>query len=162
MDEKALFLKFWEKEAPAMRKVIERVPEGSDYKPDEKSRTAKDIAWQIVREEITLGEGLAQGFLDWKDIPAPATMKEVLAAYDRDHAAATKKMQSLPLEGWTRPVPFKYRRQGILAVDWIRARVGVFLRSHSSSRSVDDVSEAHGREGAADLRSERRRAMRDP
>jgi uncharacterized damage-inducible protein DinB len=108
MDEKALFLKFWEREAPAMRKVIERVPEGSDYKPDPKSRSAKDIAWQIVREEIVLGEGLAQGFLDWKDIPAPATMNEVLTAYDRDHAAATKKMQSLPLEGWTRQVPFKY------------------------------------------------------
>ena len=109
MDEKALFLKFWEKEAPAMRKVIERIPEGSDYRPDGKSRTARDIAWQIVREEIVLGEGLAQGFLDWTDIPTPATMKDVLAAYDRDHASATKKMKSLPLEGWTRQVPFKYQ-----------------------------------------------------
>ena len=35
MDEKELFLSFWEKEAPATRKVISRIPqERSDYKPD--------------------------------------------------------------------------------------------------------------------------------
>jgi hypothetical protein len=25
-----------------------RIPEGSDYRPDPKSRTAQEIAWQIV------------------------------------------------------------------------------------------------------------------
>jgi len=31
MDDKALFLQFWDKEAAATRKVIERIPEGSSY-----------------------------------------------------------------------------------------------------------------------------------
>jgi hypothetical protein len=30
MDEKALFLKIWEKEGPTTRKVLSRIPEGSD------------------------------------------------------------------------------------------------------------------------------------
>jgi len=58
MDERALFLQFWDKEAAATRKVISRIPEGSDYRPDAKSRTAREIAWLIVREEVVRGDGL--------------------------------------------------------------------------------------------------------
>ena len=45
MDDKNLFLQFWDKEAAATRKVISRIPEGSTYRPDPKSRTAREIAW---------------------------------------------------------------------------------------------------------------------
>ena len=44
MDEKALFTKFWTHETTTTRKVLTRIPDGSDYRPDEKSRTAKEIA----------------------------------------------------------------------------------------------------------------------
>jgi hypothetical protein len=52
MDEKALFLGFWEKEAPAMRKVISRIPREIRLPRDPKARTAREIAWLLVREEI--------------------------------------------------------------------------------------------------------------
>ena len=48
MDERALFASFWENESKTTRNVIARIPEGSDYRPDPKSRTASEIAWQIV------------------------------------------------------------------------------------------------------------------
>jgi len=54
MDERALFTKFWEHEAKTTRTVISRIPEGADYRPDPKSRTASEIAWQI-RHLGTLG-----------------------------------------------------------------------------------------------------------
>jgi len=63
MSEKTLFLKFWQKEAPATRKVISRIPEGSDYRPDSKSRTAREIAWLIVREEIVHHRGQISTYL---------------------------------------------------------------------------------------------------
>ena len=47
MDEKSLFLKLWDKEAVATRKVLSRIPENSSYRPDPKSRIARDIAWLI-------------------------------------------------------------------------------------------------------------------
>ena len=81
MDQKAFFMKIWEKEAPATRKVLSRIPEGSTYRPDPKSRTAREIAWLIVREEAVLAEGLEKGMLEWAEVPAPATMKEVLDTY---------------------------------------------------------------------------------
>jgi uncharacterized damage-inducible protein DinB len=114
MDQQNLFLKYWDKEAAATRKVIERIPEGSAYKPDPKSRTAREIAWVIAREVLSLGDGFETGQLEWEDVPAPATMKEVLAAYDRDHAAATKKMRAAPAARWEQPMPFMYQGQQVM------------------------------------------------
>ena len=114
MDAGELFLKTWEKEAAATRKVIERIPEGSDYRPDPKSRTAREIAWLIVREEIVLGEGLATGTLTWAEIPAPATIKEVLATYDREHDAATTRLKAFNPAKWDDRVPFTFGGQQIM------------------------------------------------
>lgn len=114
MDEKVLFLKFWQKEAPATRKVISRIPEGSDYRPDSKSRTAREIAWLIVREEIVLVEGLEKGRLEWADVPAPATMKEILDAYDSRHENLTTMLQGIDAPRWERRVPFMYQGQEVM------------------------------------------------
>ena len=114
MDEKALFLQFWDKEATATRKVISRIPEGSSYRPDPKSRTAREIAWLLVCEETALADGLAKGVLEWKEMPAPATVKEVLDAYDKQHEASTKKLKSLGVDGWQRKVPFMYQGQEVM------------------------------------------------
>jgi uncharacterized damage-inducible protein DinB len=108
MDEKALFLSFWEKEGPATRKVISRIPEGSAYRPDPKSRTAREIAWLIVREEIVLTEGLEKGALEWAEVPAPATVSEVLSTYDRHHLGLTDRLRAIETSRWERPVPFMF------------------------------------------------------
>jgi uncharacterized damage-inducible protein DinB len=115
MDEKALFMQFWNKEAAATRKVLSRIPENSNYRPDPKSRTAREIAWLIVREEVVLSEGLQKGVLEWAEVPAPATAKEVLAAYDQHHAAATQALNALPASGWERKVPFMYQGQEVMS-----------------------------------------------
>ena len=69
MDAGTLFMKFWAKEETATRNVLSRIPEGSEYRPDPKSRPAREIAWLIVREEIALGDGLRTGQLEWTDAP---------------------------------------------------------------------------------------------
>ena len=46
MDEKSLFIKFWTNESKTTRNVLARIPEGSYYRPDPKSRTAQEIAWR--------------------------------------------------------------------------------------------------------------------
>jgi len=114
MDERALFLKFWEKEAPATRKVISRIPEGSDYRPDPKSRTAREIAWLIVREETVLIDGLEKGTLEWTEVPAPAGMNEVLDTYDRLHANLAARFQAIDAARWEKRVPFTFGGQQIM------------------------------------------------
>jgi len=114
MDEGALFVKFWEKEGAATRKVLSRIPEGSDYRPDPKSRPAREIAWLIVREEIALGEGLRKGVLEWTEVPAPKTMKEVLDAYDGSHDALAKQFRGMDGASWQKRVPFLYQGQEVM------------------------------------------------
>jgi uncharacterized damage-inducible protein DinB len=114
MDQKTLFLKYWDKEAAATRKVISRIPEGSDYRPDPKSRTAREIAWLIVHEEQALADGLEKGTLEWSELPAPSTMKEVLAAYDRLHENLSRRLSAIAPERWDGPVPFVYQGQEVM------------------------------------------------
>jgi len=112
MDPKELFLKFWEKEAATTRSVISRNPEGADYRPDPKSRTAREIAWLIVREHIVLAEGFEKGFLEWAEVPAPATMKEILDTYDRENVV--KRLQAIGTARWEGRVPFMMQGQQVM------------------------------------------------
>ncbi len=100
MDERALFTKFWTHETKTTRNVIARVPEGSDYRPDAKSRTAREIAWQIVCEEQMIIDALETGTVQWAPPPLPATMREVLEAYERQSATMPARWEALPAERW--------------------------------------------------------------
>ncbi len=114
MDQKALFMKFWEKEAPTTRKVLSRIPEGSSYRPDPKSRTAREIAWLIVREEMALGDGFEKGALEWVDVPAPGTMKEVMDVYERHHDKVGRQLAAFESAKWEQDVPFMYQGQEVM------------------------------------------------
>jgi uncharacterized damage-inducible protein DinB len=116
VDQKALFMKFWEKEATATRKVIERIPQDrSEYRADPKARNARELAWLMVREEIVLGDGLEKGVINWQDVPTPATVKEILDAYDKHHNDVTKKLHGLDAAGWERPIPFMWEGQEVMS-----------------------------------------------
>ena len=114
MDHKAFFLKHWDKEAAATGKVIERIPEGSTYRPDPKSRTAREIAWLMLREEIALAEGLEKGVFTWEEVPAPSTVGEVQAEYKRQHDAVTKRLHAIPDARWEEQMPFLWGGQEVM------------------------------------------------
>ena len=100
MDEKALFTKFWTTESKTTRNVIARIPESSEYRPDPRSRTAKEIAWQIVCEEKMLIDAMESGRAEWAPSPMPDTMSEVLEEYERQSADLTRRWGELPPERW--------------------------------------------------------------
>ena len=106
MNEQALFTKFWLDESATTRKVIARIPEGSDYKPDPKSRTAKEIAWQIVCEEKMIIDALESGKAVWSPPPLPATMQEVIEAYETQSDGMSARWESLPAEKWSGSMDF--------------------------------------------------------
>jgi uncharacterized damage-inducible protein DinB len=101
-----LFLRLWAKELSTTRKVLERIPEGSDYRPDPKSRTAREIAWLIVREQIAIVDGLERGEIRWSEPPVPATMREILALDSEHQAGLVDRLKALPVAAWDVPVPF--------------------------------------------------------
>ena len=106
MDEKSLFISFWTHESKTTRNVFARIPEGSDYRPDPKSRTAREIAWQIVCEEKMIIDALETGKAEWAPPPIPATMKAVLDEYERQSAATAQRWQALPAASWDGTLEF--------------------------------------------------------
>jgi len=118
MDEKALFTKFWTDEAKTTRKVLGRIPEGSDYRPDPKSRTAKEIAWQIVCEETMIIDALESGKAEWAPPPIPATMKEVADAYDTQSAGTARRFDALSGARWNGDLDFFGKPSPASAMAW--------------------------------------------
>ena len=106
MNERSLFTEFWTNESKTTRNVLARIPEGSDYRPDPKSRTAHEIAWQIVCEERMLIDALESGKAEWAPPPMPATMKEVLEAYETQSAGMTGRLSELPAARWDGTLEF--------------------------------------------------------
>ena len=105
-DEKTLFTKLWADEAKTTSKVLSRIPDGSDYRPDPNSRTAQEIAWQIVCEEKMIIEALETGVTEWAPGPMPATMRDVSAAYDAQSADINRRWASLPSARWDGELEF--------------------------------------------------------
>jgi uncharacterized damage-inducible protein DinB len=118
MDEKALFTKFWTDEAKTTAKVISRIPEGSDYRPDPKSRTAKEIAWQIHCEEQMIIEALETGRVEWKPPPVPATIAEIVREYEKQSASIIERWNALPVERWNGQLEFFGTRRPASPMAW--------------------------------------------
>lgn len=118
MDEQALFTKFWTNESRTTRNVLARIPEGSDYRPDPRSRTAHEIAWQIVCEEKMIIDALQSGKLEWSPPPMPQTMREVLETYEQQSAAAPERWKAVPAARWAGTLDFFGKPRPASAMAW--------------------------------------------
>jgi uncharacterized damage-inducible protein DinB len=141
MNDKAMFTDFWTKEAKTTHKVLSRIPEGSDYRPDPKSRTAREIAWQIVCEEKMLVDALETGTAEWSPAPTPATMKEVIDAYETQSAALAPRWAALSDEKWNGELEFFGSKRPAAPMAWSflfdivhhRGQISTYLRPMGST-----------------------------
>ena len=141
MDEKALFTKFWTDEARTTAKVIGRIPEGSEYRPDPKSRTAKEIAWQIYCEERMIIDALETSRVEWKPPEAPATMREILRAYEQQSGSIIQRWKALPAARWDGTLEFFGGQRPASPMAWSflfdivhhRGQISTYLRPMGST-----------------------------
>jgi uncharacterized damage-inducible protein DinB len=141
VDELSLFTKFWLDESKTTRNVIARIPEGSDYRPDPKSRTAREIAWQIVCEEKMLIDALESGKAEWAPPEMPATMADILRAYEEQSGRMAERWRSLPAGRWTGTLDFFSRQRPAAPMAWSflfdivhhRGQITTYLRPMGST-----------------------------
>jgi uncharacterized damage-inducible protein DinB len=141
MDERALFIKFWEHESKTTYKVLTRIPEGSTYRPDPKSRTASEIAWQIVCEEKMIIEALESGKMAGNLEPAPKTMKEVADIYHRQSNDIIHRWKALPASIWEGSLEFLGHERPASPMAWSflfdivhhRGQITTYLRPMGST-----------------------------
>ena len=150
MDERALFNEFWENESKTTRNVIARIPEGSTYRPDPKSRTASEIAWQIACEEKMLIEALETGKAEWNPPPAPATITDLLDIYEMQCADIVRRLKALPRARWDGSLEFFGSERPASPMAWSflfdivhhRGQISTYLRPMGST-----VSQIYGPSG---------------
>jgi len=141
MDEQSLFTGFWTNESKTTLKVFTRIPEGSNYRPDPKSRTAQEIAWQIVCEERMIIEALEDGKAEWAPSPMPGTMREMVDAYQEQSAALDRRWKALPTSRWNGTVEFFGRQRPAAPMAWSflfdivhhRGQITTYLRPMGST-----------------------------
>lgn len=99
MSEKDQFLNTWEREFPTTLKVLKSYPAGkADMKPHERSRSAKELAWNFVLEEKVC-EAAIDGTLQMPptNLPAPPDKwEDVLTTYERAHRSLVDKLRKTP------------------------------------------------------------------
>lgn len=131
--EQALFLRDFlfpaiEEESKATAKVLASIPEDkSDYRPDEKSRSARDLAWHIISSELHFLDSINQGVqVGGEDPPQEnRTIAEMIDYYQQAFAAGAEKLKALSVEQLARPVRM-YEMFDYPAVHYL-----TFLQSHT-------------------------------
>ena len=95
MTEKEMFLGMFEREYGITLKVLKAYPAAkADFKPHERSKSGKDLAWVFVIEQQVVVAGALAGAIDFsKMTPAPATMQDVIAAYEKTHPQMVAKLK---------------------------------------------------------------------
>lgn len=102
MQAKEIFTNIWEREAKTTARVMRAFPaENLDFKPHERSRSIRDLAWQCVIDERVI-EKILEGVSDLRSVPPnpapPETMEEIAVAYEAAHHAAAEKLRQSETE----------------------------------------------------------------
>jgi len=102
------FATLWEGELPATAKVLRNVPEQRrDYKPDEKSRTAWELATHLALGDVWFIQSIIDGNFKFDadgEKSAAARFQnagDVADFYEREVAAKLKELRALPAERLT-------------------------------------------------------------
>jgi uncharacterized damage-inducible protein DinB len=131
--EQALFLRDFllqgiNEEYPVTRKVLAAIPEDrSDYRPDPKSRSAKELAWHIISSELHFLDSITQGKqVGGEDLPAEnRSIAQMIEHYDKAFASGVEKLKALSGEHLATPIKM-YEFFNFPAVNYL-----TFLMSHT-------------------------------
>ncbi len=87
-------------EVPKTKRVIELVPDDcSDYRPDPKSRTARELAWHLASTDVLFLDGIANlSFETEWNTEAPKTTGEMAAWYESNFLRAAERVRAMTPE----------------------------------------------------------------
>jgi uncharacterized damage-inducible protein DinB len=88
-------------ELPKFVNVLKALPQDRlDYRPDPKARTAAELAWVLAAEEAALVSLLDTGVVEWKEVPPPSRVADIVAAFEKKAAAVNERLDRLDEAGW--------------------------------------------------------------
>jgi uncharacterized damage-inducible protein DinB len=105
--------KLWEGEFPATCKVLAAVPDDKrSYRPDEKSRTAWELATHIATADVWFADSVVAGNFAFDPVVAKQresqfkSIADVVAYYEKEFPAALARIRALPADKLAATVDF--------------------------------------------------------
>jgi uncharacterized damage-inducible protein DinB len=93
------------------KSVIGAIPlDKGDYRPDEISRSALDLAWHIIVAEMRFMDAVLAGAFDFTPVPRPDSVKnsaDLIAWYEEHFDQRTEKLATLSSEQLLKIVDFR-------------------------------------------------------
>lgn len=145
MTEKEMWLQTRQMELQTTIKVLKAVPTNRlDYKPHEKSRSVRELAWTFAMEEGFLNM-IINGKIEMDGLgappPPPATMDEIISTLEKSCKDSNDRISSLPddtfnsmMDFFTEPGKMAPMRKGdllwMMVMDHVhhRGQMSVYLR----------------------------------
>ena len=107
MSEREFFFERRGVELGAFDRVIGALPQDQyDYRPHERSQSARELVWTLTRESRACSEIIDTGRTDWHHQSPTGTPAELVAGFKESYAALSKKAAALDEKGWQRKVQF--------------------------------------------------------
>jgi uncharacterized damage-inducible protein DinB len=106
--EKDMFLQTFERECQTTLKLLKAYPAAKgDYKPHEKSRSAKELGWNFVLEQGLVDMAL-KGKIDFSQpMPKPpANYRDIIGAFENASRETTAKVSKSSEEALNKPIQF--------------------------------------------------------
>jgi uncharacterized damage-inducible protein DinB len=95
-----------ENEFKATKKVLAAIPEGKkDYRPEENSRTAFELAAHLASADVWFLQGILKGDLTPQPDKKFNSVAEIAAYYEKEFPAGVAKIQALPAEKLAQTIP---------------------------------------------------------
>lgn len=102
------FLQAWKMESATTLKVLKAYPsEKADFKPHERSQTAKALAWNFVLGQVSVQQALDGTFTIPPNFPsAPQTWQEIINAYQTQEKKVLERLENVKESDLLRTVKF--------------------------------------------------------
>jgi len=137
----AVYLPGLKNEHRITKTVIEAIPPGkADYRPDQISRSAMDLAWHIVATEMRFMDALAAGAFDFSPRPRPDSVggpADLSDWYTHNFEARFEKLTKLSNEDLIKIVDFRglFQLPVVMYLDFVlhhsvhhRGQLSMYLR----------------------------------
>lgn len=101
MNTREYFIQRFEAEQPAFINVLRAVPAGQlSYRPHERSASAGNLAWQLADQQRQMSQVVDEGKAVIDPRPAPASIEEIVAAYESATADLRSRLAALDDARW--------------------------------------------------------------
>ena len=108
MTQRDFFIERRRVECGAFDRVLGALPQDQfDYRPHERSQSARELVWTLTRESQACIEVIDDGSTNWQHTSPAGSSAELVSDFQKTYEALSDRVAALDDIAWQRPVEFR-------------------------------------------------------